>query len=187
MKTRIIHTRFWEDSFVCDLSHKEKLTFLYLLTNARIGLTGIYELPDKFILLDLELTKEELEKAKKKLQESDKIYFIGGYVAIKNAKKYNDYSKGNDNQVKAYYKEIGMLPDVVKSRLVDYGFELVSNSIPTSPQLVTQLDIIHKTKTINNKSEIRNQKLEHEEIENELLQKRQELFKKMGWKYSVKK
>lgn len=124
MKTRIVHTKFWEDSFVCDLSPREKLIFLYLLTNARIGLTGIYELPDKYILFDLGIDKDELATAKQKLEASDKIYFVDGYVAIKNAKKYNDYSKGNTNQQDAYYREIEMLPKEVIHILKSKGFEL---------------------------------------------------------------
>jgi hypothetical protein len=177
MLTRIIHTQFWEDSFISELDHKEKLTFLYLFTNSKIGLTGIYELPDKFILFDLCLNSEELQKMKKKFQQEDKIYFYKGYIAIKNAIKHSDYSKGNENQIKAFYRELEQLPDDIKKFLVDNGFRLVIDYLTTSPELVTQLHIKQKTKTINNKTKIKTQ----EENEIDLEKVRKELYKKMHW------
>ena len=173
MKTRIVHTRFWEDSFVCELSHKEKLLFLYLLTNSRIGLTGIYELPDKFIVFNLNLSKEELKVSKKKLQDEGKIYFRSGYIAIKNITKYNDYSKGNENQKNAFNRELELLPDNIKKYLCDNNFHLVINYLSTSRGLVTQLDI-------NKKSEIRNNKLET--INRKLDETKKVLYEKMKWK-----
>lgn len=137
MKTRIVHTKFWEDSFVCSLDSEEKLFFLYLLTNARIGLTGIYELQDRYIIFDLGIksddplfvknpskAEDKLQRMKEKLQKEDKIYFVDGYVAIKNAKKYNDYSKGSENQQNAYYREIDMIPPKVIDNLKKHGFAL---------------------------------------------------------------
>jgi hypothetical protein len=136
MKTRIIHTKFWEDSFVCDLNCEEKLLFLYLLTNVRVGLTGIYEIPDRYIIFDLGIKNDDplfvkdpknaeakLQAMKDRLQKGDRAFFMNGYVAIKNAKKYNDYSRGNENQIKAYYHEIEMIPQEVKTFLKTKGFD----------------------------------------------------------------
>lgn len=158
MKTRIIHTKFWQDSFVCELDIKTKLTFLYLLTNAQIGLTGIYELPDRFILFDVGITNEELEEIKKTLAKGDKIYFIDGYIAIKNTTKYNDYSKGNENQVKAFNRELNLLPERVKKYLVERGFDVLTKDIPTSSP--TSYTTIHKSEIINKKTENRNHNTE---------------------------
>jgi len=91
MKTRIIHTRFWQDSYVVELSHKEKLVFLYLLTNDRVSLTGMYELPDRYIQADLDLTSEELVIIKDKLQKDGKIFFFKGWVKLLNHDKYNSF------------------------------------------------------------------------------------------------
>jgi len=85
MKTRILHTRFWSDSFVSTLSHKEKLFFVYLLTNEKVNIIGAYELPDKYIKNDLDLTQPELTAFKKKLMEGGKILFKDGWVRIINA------------------------------------------------------------------------------------------------------
>lgn len=111
MKTRIIQTRFWDDEFVCELAPIEKLVFLYLITNQRIGLTGAYECPDKYIAFDVGISTTALEKIKKRL--SDKFIFVGGWVVIVNASKYNNYSS-NAFQKKAYKKEYEYLPEHIK-------------------------------------------------------------------------
>lgn len=92
MKTRILHTRFWKDNFVSQLSRTEKLIFVYLLTNEYINITGIYELPDKYIKNDLDVTQSELDQTKNKLQEVGKVIFLNGWVKIVNADKYNSYN-----------------------------------------------------------------------------------------------
>lgn len=108
MKTRIIHTRFWQDSFVSTLSKTDKLIFIYLLTNDRVSLTGIYELPDKYIKADLEVTQKELDETKQKLIKNDKIYFLDGWVRIVNHDKYNSYT-GEKIEI-AKEKEIQSVP-----------------------------------------------------------------------------
>jgi hypothetical protein len=153
MKTRILHTKIWEDTFVCELSAVEKLAFIYFLTNSHVGLTGIYELSDRVISFDLNIKNpEELFYIKEKLQKNDKIYFKDGFVAIKNAQKYNDYSKGNENQKKAFCREYDMLPSKIKEILKENNFDIVNNPLITSRQLVDQLDINNKSKIINNKT-----------------------------------
>jgi hypothetical protein len=129
-----------------------------LLTNPQIGLTGIYELPDRFILFDVGIIEEELVHIKDLLEKGDKIYFIDGYVAIKNTTKYNDYSKGNENQIRAFYREIELLPEKVKKYLIERGFEVLTKDIPTS--YPTSYPTIHNTKYINNKSKDINKKQE---------------------------
>jgi hypothetical protein len=114
MKTRIIHTRFWQDNFVCQLSHKEKLLFVYLITNEKLGLTGIYELPDKYIKVDLELNQTELNIAKSKFQKARKFYFDNGWIVVINVNKYNNYTS-SPKVKKAYNKELENIPEKLKS------------------------------------------------------------------------
>jgi hypothetical protein len=112
MKTRIIHTRFWQDSYVAKLSHKEKLTFIYLLTNDHVSLTGIYELPDKYIQLDLDLNEEEINFIKEKFQKDNKILFFDGWIKILNHDKYNSF-KGEKIEI-AKTKELEKIPLKIK-------------------------------------------------------------------------
>ncbi len=145
MKTRIIHTRFWQDNFVLNLDKNARLLFMYILSNERIGLTGGYECPDKFILLETGLNEAELKKAKRTLK--DKIMFKDGWIGVKNARKYNDYSS-NKIHKKAFNRELNLLPDFITSAIL----------VPDYSQTSLRLDK-------NKKQEIKNKKQEIKKIE----------------------
>lgn len=187
MKTRIIQTRFWEDSFVYRLNPNAKLLFLYFLTNKRVELTGAYELPLPFISVETLLTNTEVNQSLSELYP--KIQYVDGYVVILNHKKYQDYSKGNEKQKGAYEREFEKLPDKVKS-LLNGGIELVGNQLVTS----SELDIIYKTENRNKKVESRKSEIfkkpKIEEIEAYCLERKNKVepqkflsyYESNGWK-----
>jgi len=125
MITRVVQTKFWEDNWVIGLTHKEKLAFLYFITNPRVNLSGVYQLPDKFIINDLDLTQSELVEIKNSFTKADKIHFIDGFIVIRNSRKYNNFFKGNQWQRKAFNREIELLPKNVKDYLEDNQFDLI--------------------------------------------------------------
>jgi hypothetical protein len=125
MKTRVVQTKFWEDNWVIELTHKEKLAFLYFVTNPRVNLSGVYQLPDKFILNDLDLTSSELTAIKNKFTKTDKVHFVDGFVILRNSRKYNNFFKGNEWQRKAFHREIELLPKSVFEYLEDNQFDLI--------------------------------------------------------------
>lgn len=156
MKTRIIQTRFWEDSLINELEPKFKLLFIYLITNKRIELTGIYELPITYIAMETGLTVAEVQKGFQRI--SNKILYLDGYVIIKNHKKYQDYSKGSEKQRAAFQRELDLLPESVKMAISSESgtsSQLVQDQLETSPEL-----------DINKKTEIRNKKVEIRKEEN---------------------
>lgn len=125
MKTRILHTRFWQDEFVNNLNNKEKLLFIYLLTNDKVSLTGMYQLPDKYIKVDVEITNNELQKAKQKLAKAGKIYFYDGWIKIVNHDKYNSYTGEKIDEAKK--KELALIPN----KVIHYRYP-IDTSIDTS-------------------------------------------------------
>ena len=135
MKARVVQTKFWEDNFVIELTHKEKLAFLYFLTNPRVNLIGVYELPDRVICFDLSLTESELVGIKNTLISGNKIHFIDGFVMIRNSQKYNNFLKGSEVQRRAFCREMELLPKGVKEYLEDNKFELVLDWLATSSKL----------------------------------------------------
>jgi len=142
MKTRIIYTKIWEDEYFYSLDDKEQLAFLYLLTNSRINLSGIYELNDANLILWLRSTNEKIQQIKTKFQNDNKFIFYQGWVKVVNYDKYNSYS-GNLNEV-AKIKEINLIPQHILK-------ELDTLSIPYQYPIDT---------SSNKKSEIRNKKSE---------------------------
>jgi hypothetical protein len=147
MKTRIIHTKYWKDQFVQGLSPIESYSFVYLITNDKINICGIYELSDREAVFDLRITNEEWAQVKTKLQEADKVDFLDGWVRIRNIDKYNRYV-GEKNDI-ARNRELSVLPDKLKE------LWLTDTSIHTS---IDTHGIVLEIR--NKKSEIRNQESE---------------------------
>ena len=136
MKTRIIHTRFWDDNYISTLNHKEKLLFLFLITNNHVNLSGIYELPDKYIKIAVDLTQLELDNIKDKFQQNNKLVFINGWIKIVNIEKYNNFT-GEKNEI-AKAKELAQIP----KQMIEYRYPIDTPSIP--------LVINNKKSIINN-------------------------------------
>ncbi len=149
MKTRIIHTKVWKDTWYVSLEREAKYLWLYLLTNEKINISGIYELSDREILFDTSINQQDLEKIKSSL--SPKAVFFDGWVKICNVERYNKYRNSPLNQV-AYKNELSYVPLLVKDK-----FEIENDtSIDTS--IYTPIN--KEQGTINNKLGIENLKQE---------------------------
>lgn len=124
MKTRILHTKLWEDEWFCDLSEDGQKLFLYLITNRRINMCGMYECSDRVITFDAKLPPLRLEKAKAEL--AGKVYFFNGWVHVKNAQRLGGY-KGTlcDSGIE---KEISEVPENIKKCFIEGKCD-----IPTKP------------------------------------------------------
>lgn len=152
MKTRIIHTKIWQDDWFYDLSANAQRLFMYCLTNQHIGLSGIYELSDRVICFDLKLQLDELQQLKTELIK--KVLFIEGWVCITNASKHCSYT-GEKNEI-AVKKELEAIPFSVKKYIIDTlsttknsVFEALDTSINQKSELINQ-----KSETINQGMEL---------------------------------
>jgi len=117
MKYRQIKTDFWEDGYVLELTDKEKLLFLYLFSNDKVNMVGIYELPDRVISSTLGATLGELTEIKKKFEADKKYYFYKGWVYINNYSEHTHYSSA-PNVVKTFIKEFNSIPPEVRSHFI---------------------------------------------------------------------
>ncbi len=115
MKTRIIHTKIWEDEWFCTLSDDGQKLFLYLITNRRINMCGIYECSDRVILFDAKLTPQRLEKAKAELV--GRASFFSGWVYVHNAQRLGGYSgRLCDSGIE---KEMRDIPQAIKKCFIE--------------------------------------------------------------------
>lgn len=144
MKTRILHTKFWKDSFVAELTPVEKLIFNYLLTNENITILHLYECSDREIMFDTGATKDQVTRAKEKLQEAGKVFFYKDYILLGNADRYESYM-GERNDVAKEKLKKELPKDVLDwyNNISDRGIEGVY--IPS---------INHKQEIINNKERV---------------------------------
>ena len=95
-KNRFINTKFWSDNFIVELNPLDRYLFLYFLTNEHTNIAGIYELSLRTISFETGIEKEMLEKMIKRLD--GKIYYIDGWVFIKNFEKHN-FARGHSKVV----------------------------------------------------------------------------------------
>lgn len=111
MKTRIIHTKVWKDGWFVALSGNARLLWLYLLTNEKINISGIFEITDREIEFDTGIPKKDIPSAKGEL--SGKIDCIESWIRVKNVDKYNNYRFSEKNE-KAYNRELELVPEEIR-------------------------------------------------------------------------
>jgi hypothetical protein len=115
MKTRILHTKIYDDGYVSSLKPLEKLFFIYLLTNENVNIIHCYELPERKALFQTGLDKKTIDKAKAKFHKDGKILFNGDFVYLPNATKYEKYTGVKNEGAKETAKK--QLPESVKKWL----------------------------------------------------------------------
>lgn len=72
---RQIHISFWQDNFVLSLTPEEKFFYLYLMTNSKTSQCGIYELPEKIMILETGYNDETVNKLLNKFIKYGKIEY----------------------------------------------------------------------------------------------------------------
>jgi hypothetical protein len=121
-KYRPIKTCFWSDEFISTLTANAKLLYLYLLTNERTTLCGIYRLPIQYLYFETGLDKPQIEKAVKELES--KIVYKDGWAVVKNYQKHQSASP----KIKAGIKrEMSEIPQAIANLL--YGIDTLSIGI----------------------------------------------------------
>jgi len=160
MKTRIVHTKIYKDSYFVGLSTEERLLFIYYITNEHINILGLYECPDRIVEFETGINQDLIQKIKLKLEQDEKIFFRGDWVFIKNAYRYQKYKGAKNEKAKAD------VFNALSRDLKDWIMDIIKkySSYPLS-ELV--LDTTIDTATIlpkNKKSEPRSQNPETESL-----------------------
>lgn len=90
-KYRQVHTTFWDDGFVLDLTPEEKYFYLYLMTNGNTTQCGIYELPYRVIEMHTGYNRETVQKLLQRFVDYEKIIYNESTkeIMLSNWAKYN--------------------------------------------------------------------------------------------------
>ncbi len=144
---RKIHITFWSDAFVSELKDREKLFYLYLLTNERTSQLGVYEITKKQIAFDLGYSIDTVSVLINLFQNSGKIKYNEqtSEVAIKNWNKFN-YNPSSKVQV-LVNKEVERIKD---KTLIEYLYSTDTVSIHNPPITITETVTIAQTETAKN-------------------------------------
>lgn len=161
MKTRILHTRFWKDSYIRKLTAGEKLIYIYLITNEKVNIIHCYELDIDEIVFDVGLAKANILQALAKFQKDGKIAYARGWLFLGNAMKYEEY-KGPKNE-----KAKRQLLQEMSKPVLDWYNNVCDRGIIG----VYIPPINHKSKYINNKERVvkGKQELDNKEFIEELV------------------
>ncbi len=91
-KLRSVSTGFWSDPFIEDLTPSEKLLFLYLITNEKTNMLGIYEASLKKISFETGLNKDVVLNGLKAFESIGKVRYVDNYVIIVNYMKHQNFN-----------------------------------------------------------------------------------------------
>lgn len=140
----MVNTKFWSDNFVVDkLNALDRYLFLYLLTNERTNLIGIYEIPLRTASFETGIEKDDLEKMLQRL--SPKVEYFDGWVYIRN---FSQHQKSNPSIDKGMAREVFNLPHYVIKKVLKYG--VVADKLTTAfDELERQMTEVEQTATVS--------------------------------------
>lgn len=107
---RNIHTRIWKDTWFSELATDEKLLFIYLFSNERASVCGMYELPQKYIIFETGITADRVSEILNRFSADGKVFYENGIVWVVNLKRYNDSGDSVKVRVRAM-KDLDVIPD----------------------------------------------------------------------------
>lgn len=114
----MVTTRFWSDSFIVDqLNALDRYLFLYLLTNERSNIIGIYELSLRTASFETGIDKDDLVKMLGRL--SPKVEYFDGWVYIQ---KFADHQTTSPKVELGMEREVRELPAAVREKIKKIGF-----------------------------------------------------------------
>ena len=121
---RQVSINFWQDAFVLSLTPEEKYFYLYLMTNSKSSLSGIYELPYKIIEIETGYNRETVEKLITKFEKYGKIAYSreNSEIMLLNWIKHN---KPSSPKTLARVKK--ELEEIKTKEFVDMYVQLVKN------------------------------------------------------------
>lgn len=143
-KLRSVSTAFWSDPFIEELSPNEKLLFLYLITNEKTNMLGIYESSIKKIAFETGMNQNSITDALKKFESKNKVKYIDNFVILVNFMKHQNF---NTNMMKSAIDIYNNLPNSLKDSniIVDKnnpleGFETLSKHFGILPKIEVEYE-----------------------------------------------
>lgn len=110
-KLRSINTVIWSDPWFEVLEPAAKLLFIYLVTNEKTNMLGVYEISVRKVSFETGITSENIERYLKEFQESSKIKYAENRVLLLNFLKHQNY---NFNMMKSAIRTYNKLPKILK-------------------------------------------------------------------------
>lgn len=148
-KSRLINTKFWDDSYITTLDPIEKLLFLYFLTNTSTNICGVYEISLRKAAVETGIEKDMVAKVIKRFSKDKKIFYQKGWICLKNFTKNQNQ---NSPTVKiGIEREIKAIPSDILEIFIGYGYPIALN--------LTKLNLTKENTSSKNDDELTTKKI----------------------------
>jgi hypothetical protein len=141
-KLRSVNTHFWSDTYVVDLDPIEKLLFLYLITNEKTNMLGIYELHIRRISFDTGIDKDMVLKVFDRFEEKEKAKYLDGYVILRNFIKHQSYNKNMQTSAINSWNELPL--NILKDSFCEpiaKGLEAFSKPLKPISKIESEIEV----------------------------------------------
>ena len=129
-KLRSINTCIWTDVWFETLNTESKLLFIYLVTNEKTNMLGVYEISKKKISFETGISESQINKYFIQFEKNGKIRYQNNRVILINYLKHQNY---NLNMMKSAIDSYNDLPNELKIPNIEKitrdlkGFETLCN------------------------------------------------------------
>lgn len=110
-KLRSVATAFWSDPFIESLTPTEKLLFLYLITNEKTNMLGIYETSINKICFETGIDKNSINKSIELFESAGKIRYINNHIILLKFLKHQNF---NTNMKISAIRLFNTLPENIR-------------------------------------------------------------------------
>ena len=117
MAKKTIDSKMWKDNFFCDLTPKQKLLWIYLITNDSNTMLGIYEFNIRLCAFDTGLNNDEILSFLELFVAKGKVIYKSEYIVLCNFLKHQNYNPNMKKSALAVYQD---LPTELKIKDEDY-------------------------------------------------------------------
>lgn len=111
MTYRQIHIEIWQDEWFQDQPSDYKLLFLYLFSNDRTNLIGIYKTTLKTVAFETSLPVETVKDGLASFATAGKAHFADGWVWVPNLLRYNCHNPNSPKIHGHLRNQLNSLPD----------------------------------------------------------------------------
>jgi len=157
-KLRSVSTKIWSDTWFEDLTPNQKLLFIYLITNEKTNMLGIYEVSFKKISFETGIQRSEVEKAIKIFEEAGPVRYEHNHIILTKFLKHQNF---NTNMKKSAIDVYNELPKELKDKGLNLSKETVTESFE---RLSNHLGMVRKIE-VEYEYELEVEKEEEEEEE----------------------
>lgn len=124
-KQRYIQADYWEDPYIDSLPSDIKLIHNFLITNKNTSLCGVYKILQRDIGHRTGLNANSVNAALNRLEADRKIFYVGGWVYVRNFIKYviNDKTTTSPTIIRAIEIGINEVPADILTQIFKWDSE----------------------------------------------------------------